>query len=65
MKIEKVEKVTETNYYITTDDEHWYFYRRSENGDWEVLMGESWETLFLREQEMERAFQEFLYGQEQ
>lgn len=57
MKIESVEKIIE--YYVTTEDggsREWHNYRTDGKGNWEVLMGESWETDYLSD-EIEKEFQ--------
>jgi hypothetical protein len=45
-KILEIEKIVETNYYITTNQDLFPMYRRSESGVWERLMGESWESFY-------------------
>jgi hypothetical protein len=58
MKI--VEIIPSTCYYVYTDGEEWNNYRRNGKDCWEVLMGESWETIYETES-IEAAFQkEFL-----
>ena len=42
--------------YITTDEEDYNYYRR-QGGSWEVLMGESWEAVYMKEKELELLFQ--------
>ena len=58
MKI--VEITRSTCYYVYTDGEGWNNYRRNGKDCWEVLMGESWETIYETES-IEALFQkEFL-----
>jgi len=54
-KILELEKIVETNYYITTNEDLFSYYRRSESGAWERLMGESWES-FYDDKELESLF---------
>ena len=49
--------------YVTTDDEMYPEYRRYNSGEWECLMGMSWEYIHNSE-ELERQYQEFLLLQE-
>jgi hypothetical protein len=57
-KIIEFEKLIEINYYITTDEEVYPLYRRSEHGSWENQMGESWESVNgVHEIELEQLFQ--------
>ena len=58
MKIKNIEKVHTTYYYIETDNEHWSTYRRDIHGNWEVAMGESWESVYVGAGELERQFRE-------
>ena len=44
---------------VETDDSEWPFYRRNSHDNWEVLMGESWETYYYCK-EIEMAYQEFI-----
>jgi hypothetical protein len=60
VKITRVDKVTKPIYYIQTDEEDYPSYRRYDGGSWEQSMGESWETVYIREKELESAFQMFL-----
>jgi len=48
-------EVVEINY-ITTDEEDYNYYRR-QGGNWEVLMGESWEAVYMKEAELEKLYQ--------
>jgi hypothetical protein len=43
---------------IVTDESVYPVYRRFSNGEWENLMGESWETAW-DERELEEAYREF------
>ena len=56
MKVLEVEK--SISKIVTTDDEDWPIYRRYSADSWEVLMGESWESLYLCEK-VEKAYQEY------
>ena len=59
MIIVETEKRIEVNYYITTDEEYFPFYRRSEHGIWENMMGESWEPVHgNNEKRIEQLFQQ-------
>jgi hypothetical protein len=61
MKIQSIDKVVEQIvYYVTTDEEDYCDYRRYGDSYWEVAMGESWETVYIKEKELEALFQEFL-----
>lgn len=59
MKIKSVTPVK--SFIIETDDKDWPMYRRSAGSvSWENLMGESWEACYSNEEELEKAFQEFI-----
>lgn len=59
MKVLKVEKYT--MFFVETDNSDFGGdYRRGEHGGWERGMGESWETCYGQENELEAAFQEFM-----
>jgi len=62
MKIKSVEKIATVYYYVDTDDELFPNYRRSESGQWEHSMGESWEVGY-DDGTLEKAFQEYQAGQ--
>jgi hypothetical protein len=48
------------SYIVETDDKDWPIYRRAAGSNsWGNLMGESWETCYFEEDELEKAFQEF------
>lgn len=59
MKIENIRQVVAPVYYVTTDEEGYFNYRRYEDGQWEIAMGESWEPVY-RTNRIEALFQEFL-----
>lgn len=63
-KINSVVKIATVYYYVETDDELFPSYRRSESGQWEHSMGESWEACY-DDGTLEKAFQEYLLGQPQ
>jgi hypothetical protein len=48
--------------YVTTDDEMYPEYRRYESGEWECLMGMSWEYVHNTD-ELERQYQDKLWLQ--
>jgi len=57
MNITSIEKsVSEI---VETDGEEFPIYRRHEGGTWEQLMGESWETVYTREEELEEMYQNY------
>ncbi|MBL0320597.1 MAG: hypothetical protein IPP74_15075 [Alphaproteobacteria bacterium] len=61
MKIISVNKCIEIVFYVETDDEEpGSNYRRGEHGGWEQLMGESWETCYFKEDEIESLFKQFM-----
>jgi hypothetical protein len=60
MKIENVEEIHEIVFYVETDENQYSRYRRSKNGDWERMMGESWESWYFVE-ELEKAFREYRF----
>lgn len=62
MKIASIQKIATVYYYVETDDDLFPNYRRSESGQWEQSMGESWEALY-DEGVLEEAFQEYLLRQ--
>lgn len=62
MKVASVQKIATVYYYVETDDELFLNYRRSESGQWENSMGESWEA-YYDDGSLEKAFQEYLLGQ--
>ena len=60
MKILEIKKIVEVNYYIEVLEDnptHYLNFRRSEGGNWERLMGESWEPCYSLEDELELQFQ--------
>ena len=57
MIIKSISKVS--SYIVETDNENHPTYQRSEYGDWQVSMGESWEPCYLSD-EIEILFQEKL-----
>ena len=59
MKIEKVEKVVETWYYVETDEKEYPSYRTDGKGNWERAMGESWEQWY-HTKELDELLQEKL-----
>jgi hypothetical protein len=61
MKIVKIEKQVIEIAYVTTDEEMYNFYRR-QGGSWEILMGESWESMYLKDDELEHLFLEQIYS---
>jgi hypothetical protein len=66
MNITEVVKSSVPVYYITTDDRGCTIYRRhghltdSEGCNWEIAMGESWESLYAEAPELEKLFQEYI-----
>jgi hypothetical protein len=66
MKITEIVKSSVPVYYITTDEAGYNVYRRSgwlddsEGCNWEIAMGESWETLYIEAPELEEVFQKQL-----
>ena len=64
MKIEKIERQVEVNYYVETDKKDFPTYRRSSSGSWERLMGESWESVYMEEKELECLFREYRINNE-
>lgn len=60
MKVTEVVKVATTYYYVKTEDD-FLNYRRSESGQWEQSMGESWEAMY-DEGVLEEAFQNYIAG---
>ena len=63
MKVKSVQKIAITYFYVETDDELFPEYRRSESGQWEHLMGESWESYYNDDQgSLEQAFQYYIAG---
>lgn len=57
----KIIKVSEDTYFsVKTDDPVWPYYRRNGPESWENLMGESWEPVYFQEEELEKAFNEFI-----
>jgi len=58
MKILGIDKTT--CFLIETDESEYPFYRRNGPYIWENLMGESWETVFSGEDELENAFIEWM-----
>jgi len=59
MKVLSVTKCIE--FFVETDNQDFGGdFRRGENGGWEQRMGESWESCYSMENELEAAYQEFL-----
>jgi len=61
----KIKSVTKRSYEsIEIESEaFWSDYRRYENGDWEVLMGDSWESIYdhtKEYKELEKAYQDYI-----
>lgn len=61
MKVKSAQKIAAVYYYVTTDDELFPDYRRSESGNWEHQIGESWESWY-DDGALEKAFQEYQAG---
>lgn len=61
VKINSVQKIATVYYYIETDYIDFPDFRRSESGNWERRMGESWES--WDDGNLEKAFQEYQAGQ--
>jgi len=59
MKVKSVQKIATVYYYVDTDGYPFPEYRRSEGGQWEHLMGESWESWY-DDGALEKAFEEYL-----
>lgn len=54
-----IKKVSKHSYcFVETDDKEFYDYRRLGPDNWEVRMGESWETCGC--EELEQKFQEYI-----
>lgn len=62
MKIKDVEVEISTIYYLETDADIFPTYRRFGSGVWERLMGESWESCYGDEKELEALFREWELG---
>ena len=63
MKVTSVQKIATVYFYVETDSV-FPEYRRSEKGQWEHLLGESYEPYYDEDQgALEQAFQEYLAGQ--
>lgn len=45
---------------IDTDETDFPTYRRYSSGNWEQLMGQSWEPVYSGEKELEQMYQEWL-----
>jgi len=57
-------KTTVVHYVETNDPEFGGMYRRGGSKDsWEQLMGESWEPVYFRQEELEEQFQNFCLGE--
>ena len=60
MKIKSVDKVTQIQFEIENLDGRTYLYRRDWNyDDWEILLGQSWETLYDCD-ELEEMYQTYI-----
>lgn len=60
MKIESVTPFTAE--IVEIDGLEWTTYQRSAGGTWLVLMGESWESCYSSEGELESAYQAYKAG---
>lgn len=60
MKIVDVQLEDTPIYYVTTDKEIYNTYRRLSSEVWEVAMGESWESVYIEHDELEKLFQEYM-----
>ena len=49
-----------TYWVVETDTDEWPVYRRNGAGDWENLMGESWEPSYFGESALEALFQAWI-----
>jgi hypothetical protein len=49
-----------TYWVVETDTDEWPVYRRNGAGDWENLMGESWEPSYFGESTLEVLFQAYI-----
>ena len=58
MKLIETHEVTAT--VVETDDPEWPTFKRYSKDSWENLMGESWETVFGREEELEAMYQDWM-----
>lgn len=47
-------------YVEAEEDSLWYLYRRYQSGEWEILMGQSWEPCYFSEQKLEELYQKFI-----
>ena len=57
----KIKEVASKCFFVKTDKEEHPSYRRDENSVmWQNLIGESWESVYFGEKELEQAFQEFI-----
>jgi hypothetical protein len=60
MKIQSINEVIEPVHYVTTDEEGYCDYRRYSDDSWEVAVGESWKSVYVKGEILEILFQEFL-----
>lgn len=56
MRILAVREVIE--FLVETDDEEWDTYRTDGRGNWELLMGSSWEDYFS--EDIQKAWEEYM-----
>jgi hypothetical protein len=60
----KITSITQRTYFdVEVEGGEFDQYRTYGSGDnWEVLMGESWETCYSQEEELKNLFQEYIQG---
>ena len=63
MKINKIVKKVEVSYYVTTDEDVYPEYRTDGNGNWDRLMGGSWEPADRKDDSLGPLFREEIMKQ--
>jgi hypothetical protein len=58
----KIKSITRRNYFdVEMEDGEYEYYRTYGSGDnWEVLMGDSWESCYSKEEELKSMFQNYI-----
>lgn len=61
MEVESIYEVCSEIIEFMKDGIHeWATYRRNSDADWEVLVGDSWESVNRDEEELEEAYQKYI-----
>jgi len=65
MSIETIETINRYSYFHIETKEGNTYRRSSDSCNWEELLGDSWESIYLGEEELEIMFQEWVLRQKE